>query len=101
MKVMVELNMVIYEELLRMAQKSDTPAEILLELAKNRNWRIRRVVAGNVKTPAKVLAKLARDYWQIAEVVAKNPNTPAEVISELKRHENIHVRRAAEEASNR
>ena len=46
---------------IRAAQNRSTPPEVLAHLAADRDRAVRAVVAGNLHTPASVLAQLAHD----------------------------------------
>ena len=56
------------------AGNSNTPVDVLTELAKDRDWYIRVSVAGNSNTPVDVLTELAKDSdCDVRRNVAGNP----------------------------
>lgn len=72
------------EALDELAWNPNTPADVLVELARKRNESIREGVAWNPNTPADVLAKLAKETRaNIRTYVAMNKNTPIETLSML------------------
>ena len=78
------------------ASYEDTPKELLVELAKDEDWEVRRGVANNSNTPPETLATLAKDeYVAVRKTVAYNPNTPPETLAELARDIDSNVQKAA------
>lgn len=72
------------ETLDKLAWDAKTPADVLAELAKKRNESIRKGVAWNPNTPADVLAKLANETSaNVRTYVAMNKNTPVDTLSML------------------
>ena len=67
-----------------LAKNTDTPRDILRELAKDDfNW-IRDSVASNPNTPEDTLRVLANDEdHQVRGMIAMNPNTPEDLMQEL------------------
>ncbi len=62
----------------------NTHADVLTELAKNRDWYIRRNVACNPNTPADVLTELAKDSdYIVRRNAACNPKLK-EVLTDKK-----------------
>ena len=56
------------------ARNPATPADVLTELAKDRDWHVRSNAAGNPATPADVLTELAKDSeWHVRRSAACNP----------------------------
>ena len=60
---------------LELANNSNTPIPILIELSKDDDYRVRRAVAYNSNTPVTILAELGKDDdYGVREAVAKNSN---------------------------
>ena len=60
----------------------------------NSDYIVRCLVAGNSNTPVDVLTELAKDSdWYIRCLVARNPNTPVDVLTELAKDSDCDVRR--------
>lgn len=63
------------------------PADVLRQLAKDADWRVRDKVAGRSDTPADVLGELAKDaHDAVVSSVAGNPSTPEEALLILAAH---------------
>jgi hypothetical protein len=61
-----------------------TPPETLEKLANDKDFLIRRQVAGNPSTPVEILEKLANDEkWYPRCETAGNPSTPPETLAKL------------------
>ena len=59
----------------------------------NSDWEVRAKVAENPNTPADVLTELAKDRdCDVRCFVARNPNTPADVLTELAKDSDYIVR---------
>jgi hypothetical protein len=69
-------------------------SDILESLSKDKNVKIRRIVAEHPKTPIEVLNELSKDsvlvndyrnrnHYIVKEAVAKNPNTTTEILEKL------------------
>jgi hypothetical protein len=84
------------------ASNPNTPADILEELleemAKDEDFRIRWITAANPNTSAYILEKLARDEdGRVRIDAAANPNTPAYILERLAKDEDVSVRIGAAE----
>ncbi len=78
---------------LREARLPATSKARLAELATHPDWRVRKAVAGNRRTPGEVLARLARDPEpQVRISVATNISTPDAVYLVLARDGDVDVR---------
>jgi hypothetical protein len=74
------------------AQKSNTPARRLIELAKHENSQIRATVAENANTPLEALWSLAKDAVADVKVkLADNYNCPLEIIEMLQQDSDDYV----------
>ncbi|MFF7160707.1 hypothetical protein ACFZBP_04805 [Streptomyces sp. NPDC008086] len=63
------------------------PADVLRQLAKDADWRVRDKVAGRRDTPPDVLGELARDaHDAVVSSVAGNPSTPDDALRVLAAH---------------
>ena len=83
------------------AQHPSISANLLKQLYKDDEWRVRQDVARNPKTPAKILAKLAADYDRdVREAVASNLGTPSQVLERLLSDSHEAVAKAARENKN-
>ncbi len=72
------------ETLDKLAWNVNTSADVLTELARNKNESIRKGVAWNPNTPAEVLKRLANEVRAgVRQYVAGNKNTPAETLTAL------------------
>jgi hypothetical protein len=70
-----------------------TSTEVLIELASDPSYRVRREVAGNLAAPAEVLQQLAGDHSsQVRIRVATNPSTLPEALAALSEDESSIVR---------
>ncbi len=56
--------------------------EVLAELARHPEWRVRMAVAANPCTPAAVLVGLLKDRTEVQEKAVRNPSLPPEVLLE-------------------
>jgi len=66
------------------ARNTKTPADILQQLAEDRDSNVRRFVANNISTPVALLQKLAKDEApHVRYEVASNINTPVSVLKQL------------------
>ena len=69
---------------LALAKRTDTAPDILQELARDSNPKVRRCVADNQTVPAETLAELARDGDEsVRDSTARNPVTPVDVLTTL------------------
>ena len=66
--------------------------EVLTELSKDKYWKVRREVAENPATPAKILEQLSEDEDEVRSAVAGNPRTPPAVLTELSKDKYWKVR---------
>lgn len=71
-----------FEEKERLAEDPDTSPDILILLAEDKNDIVRFHVARNSNTPLEILTNLAKDS-RINGAVAENPNTPPELLIQL------------------
>lgn len=75
------------------AGSPDTSADHLALLALSKNFRIRRRVAENCKTPSEALEKLASDqHPEVRLAAAANPSTPVDITYRLAYDEDATVR---------
>ena len=69
---------------LNLLENNNASPEIIEELVKDKDWRMRTTVAKNSNTPAEALKNLAEDEsWEVKRIVAINPNTPADILRKL------------------
>ena len=86
---------------LNLLDSNNTSPEIIEELVKDKDWRMRTTVAKNSNTPAEALKKLAEDkYEQVRWGVASNPNTPVDILKKMAGDKDKDVRRAVAENPN-
>jgi len=70
-----------YPERVKIAENTNTSADILRELAKDKNHLVRGRVAQHLNTPVEVLRDLAKDEdYGTRASVSRNPNTPNDVL---------------------
>jgi hypothetical protein len=70
-----DLSKLSFNEKKELANNPNTQAEVLITLAKDENWGVRRRVADNPNTPPEALISLAKDeYWCVRNAVENNPN---------------------------
>lgn len=101
MKITISLDDLSDEALKELAQRTDTPAELLKILANENEWTIRKAVSYNEKTPSELLSFLAQDKnWWVRYAIAINGNTPSKALKTLANDEEEGVRKAANEALN-
>jgi len=75
--------------------RDEATVEVLVSLAKDNDWHVRRRVGQNPSTPVKVLAELARDeHRDVRLAVAKNPHTPTAMLVAFSKDEHWRVRKA-------
>ena len=90
------------EECLRLAENLTTAPDVLVELAKHGNCRVRAVVAENMNTPPDTLTWLAKDPdWKVRWAVAQNLNSTPAVLALLKDDEHEMVRWAVTKSRSR
>lgn len=90
------------EPMVKLAEDSETPPNILRTLSHHKDVRIRAAVADNPNIPYVSLMKLACDEsHDIRYQVAENHNIPVQVISILAEDENPYIRMRAEQTLNR
>jgi sulfur relay (sulfurtransferase) DsrC/TusE family protein len=66
----------------RQATDPNTPADVLVELAKSTNWKIRWAIAKNPSTPADTLVDLSNDTdWEVRVTTLTNPNIPVHILN--------------------
>jgi len=95
MKVTIHLGEV-SSETRKCIAKDISMKSVLEELAKDANYEVREVVAGNANTSVEILVKLSEDEdHDVREVVAGNANTPVETLVKLSEDEVSNVRKAA------
>ena len=71
----------------------------LIELSKNKYWRIRQAVAKHIKTPIEILEKLSKDEdWRVRLHIIFNSNSPLEVLIELSKDEIVPISEVAKQA---
>lgn len=71
---------------LRVAEDTNTPADVLSELSRDSVHWVRANVANNPSTPVSDLIRLSQDREPMVRAcVAKNPRTPVEIIEQLSR----------------
>ena len=65
--------------------RSNSP-DTLARRSKDRDWRVRAMVAMNENTPPELLAAMSRDSeWEVQCLVAQNSNTPSRILDGLSR----------------
>ena len=70
--------------ILEEANNSNTPPEVLEDLSRDEDYRVREAVAKNPNTSPEILENLSHDEDQfVREAVAYNSNTPPEVLENL------------------
>jgi len=80
-------------EKFKLAKNTNTPEDVLRELAKDPAWPIREQVAENPSTPDDVLRDLAKDRdMNVRAKVALNINIPLDVLQTLAKDEHEDVR---------
>lgn len=83
-----------------LCQNYNAPEKVLVKLAQDENFCIRRDVATNIKLPSEIAKILAQDPEEIVRfAIAKNINTPLDSLAELSRDKESRVRTAV--ATNR
>ena len=83
---------------INLLENKNASPEMINELVKDEDWRVRKEVAKNPNTPAEVLRKLAEDEdWLVRKEVAEHPSTPIEVLRKLAEDEVENVRYAVAE----
>ncbi len=91
-----------YEQKIKLAERADTPIEILEELAVDEYYYIRMIVGVNLSTPPKILEQLATDEnHYVRACVAGTPNTPIKTLEQLATDENSLVREWVTQNPNR
>jgi len=81
------------DERMRAAGLPSTNATDLLEYAKDKDWKVREVVAKRRTAPANILLLLTTDpSWRVRSALAHNLNAPKEAIIPLVNDESIDVR---------
>ena len=85
------------EECLRLAENLTTAPDVLVELAKHCNCRVRAVVAENMNTPPDTLTWLAKDpdldvRWDMVAGGCANLNTPPDTLTWLAKDPDWKVR---------
>jgi hypothetical protein len=79
------------------ARNSGCPPELLADIAKNPDWRVRSGLLDNPNTPLDVLEHLlgSQDAPELASVHrVSSPDVPPEVLDKMARHPNAEVRMA-------
>ncbi|BAZ13362.1 hypothetical protein NIES4071_52010 [Calothrix sp. NIES-4071] len=67
-----------------LARRVDLPADLLIQLARSSEYKVREAIAQNPSTPAEGLAYLTDDkQLKIRLALAQSPNTPSVVLEEL------------------
>lgn len=80
----------------RLASNPNTPATVLVELAKDRNASVRRELAQHPRTTSKVLTQLAKDSnRKVRAEVAGNPTSSKQVLDKLAKDSSWKVQGAA------
>ena len=77
------------------AENTKTPKEVLMQLAKDDEWQVRKAVAkrSSSVTLVEVLAELAKDKSDgVREAVAENAHTPKEILLKMVEDEDRWVR---------
>ena len=75
-------------EKLNLAGSDSTPSEILRELAKDDDDKVRETTAYNINTPEDGLSKLATDRdWAVRYYLAQNPKASSKILVKLFEHE--------------
>lgn len=78
----------IWKSSMGFAHNSSTPSWVLVELAKDSNELIRRIVSFNLNTPIEILENLAQDTSSfVRSGVAVNERTPLNLLKKLSRDE--------------
>lgn len=76
-----------------LARRVDLPADLLVQLARSSEYKVREAIAQNSSTPGEGLVYLADDKrLKIRLALAQNPNTPSIVIEELAKDSESSVR---------
>ena len=82
------------QETVKKSLNSNTPVEIIMKLADDKNWNVREGAAANPNAPAEVLMKLAEDEnLGVKYTVAANPNAHAEALRKLVEDIDVDVRK--------
>ena len=86
---------------INLLENNNASPEIIEELVKDEDWRMRTTVAKNPNTPVDILRKLAEDRdWVVRNTVASNPSTPVEILMRLAEGKDLGVKRGVAENPN-
>jgi len=84
----MDLENMTYREKDELAYDRNTPKNVLRELARYYDWRIRAQVAKNPNTPEDTLRDLIKDEdWMVRCNIGKNPNASSKILIILFEHE--------------
>ena len=76
------------DELLKLVSNTETPSDVLAELAFDEDLDVRAEVAGNLSTPPEVLSVLAASHDdKVRNFAATNPSTPYRALSRIASNE--------------